>query len=695
MRLFTVFTVFLVVAAFSIGCASSSDSDATAVPAKAPEQTITPEPAVLTHELEVIVKPNETAVVLLNPKPIGDRTYVHGRTVTIDVLPQPGWEVADWLGPVFDVAGRTAKIDMTVSHSVIVSLVQSSASRPTQTPIFGRAGNPLPTIARPLSSPTSAPTPVELLAHPVPCLAIARAAYSEGKAFDSQGEYERAIEKMDEVIRLDPQCAAAYSGRGFATLHIGRNQEALRDYNEAIRLAPDAPDLYNSYYNRGLVYSDLGQHRQAIQDFNEAIRLFPGQGWLYDGRATVYDRMGDEQSARNDRDQACRFHVDRAYCDAIKRPTPTFVPTRTLTPTQNPTPFPTPTLIPTPTAVSTFNVTKTADTYDGNCDADCSLREATTAAGPGATIRIPAGVYTLEIEELTISKDLTISGTGPEKTIIQAANSPETAGHGVFDIERKNIVSISGVTIRHGNSPFGGGITNDGTLTLIDSSVIANFAENGGGIHNTGTLRLINTVVSSNTAAQYGGGVYNDGALTLQDSLISDNVAVRSYGGGIYHHRSDRSLTITKSTISGNDAHYGGGINGSRWTIADSTVSGNTSRSNGGGIHGSGILINSVLSGNTAREDGGGLAGAGRLTNVTISGNIAGQRGGGIFSDSNPLILTNSTMTLNESGVDGGGIYSDEGAIDLTPLLVSEASRVQLPLQHTPLATCLSTSCGV
>ena len=31
--------------------------------------------------------------------------------------------------------------------------------------------------------------------------------------------------------------------------------------------------------------------------------------------------------------------------------------------------------------------------------------------------------------------------------------------------------------------------------------------------------------------------------------------------------------------------------------------------------------------------------------------------------------------------------------LDLTPLLVSEASRVQPPLQHTPLATCLSTSC--
>ena len=35
------------------------------------------------------------------------------------------------------------------------------------------------------------------------------------------------------------------------------------------------------------------------------------------------------------------------------------------------------------------------------------------------------------------------------------------------------------------------------------------------------------------------------------------------------------------------------------------------------------------------------------------------------------------------------------GPDDLTPLIVSEASRVQLRLQHTPLATCLSTSCGV
>ena len=336
MRLVTAFAVILLVAAFSIACASSPDPGATPVPNLAP---------VLTHELEVILQPTESAIFLLNPKPIGDRRYVQGRTVTIDVSPQPGWEVDEWLGPVFEVVGRTAKINMNVSHSVIVRLVQSSASLPTQAPILERKAKPLPSPVTPLAPPTSSGATSEMLASgpgPTQCSAIARAAYSEGKAFDSQGEYAKAIEKMDEVIRLDPQCAVAYSSRGFAALHIGRNQEALRDYNEAIRLAPDAPDLYNSYYNRGGVYADLGQYRLGIQDFNEAIRLKPGQWWLYDGRASIYERIGDEQNAKADRDTACQLVVDKAYCRATERPAGTAVPTARPkpTPTRTPTPFP-------------------------------------------------------------------------------------------------------------------------------------------------------------------------------------------------------------------------------------------------------------------------------------------------------------------------------------------------------------------
>jgi len=174
----------------------------------------------------------------------------------------------------------------------------------------------------PSATLTSAPASVRSQGAPGQCLKQARAAYIAGKALDRQGRYAKAIEKMDEVIRLDPQCAVAYSSRGFAALHLGRNEEALRDYNEAIRLAPEAGDLYNSLYNRGGVYSDLGQYQLAIQDYNEAIRLYPGQAWLYDARARTYERIGDERKAKADIDQACKLDVDGTWCRATERPTP-------------------------------------------------------------------------------------------------------------------------------------------------------------------------------------------------------------------------------------------------------------------------------------------------------------------------------------------------------------------------------------
>ena len=320
MRGLAAFTVILSVAACSMACVSSFDAGTTPVPA------LKPTPAILTHELEVIVQPTDTAIVLLNPKPIGEHEYVHGRTVTIDVLPDSGWEVDEWVGPVWGVAGRGAKIDMTLSRSIIVSLVRSSAWLPVETSsLVEREAQPLSTptstggtfeILVPPATLTSAATPIERLAGPAPCLAVTRAAFIESKSFDAQGEYEKAIEMLNKVIRLDPQCAAAYSSRGFARLHLGHNQQAIQDYDEAIRLAPEAGDLYYSLYDRGLVYSDLGQHPRGIQDLSEAMRLHPGQGWLHDGRATIYDRMGDQEKAIADRHRACQLNVDRVYCGA-------------------------------------------------------------------------------------------------------------------------------------------------------------------------------------------------------------------------------------------------------------------------------------------------------------------------------------------------------------------------------------------
>ena len=311
-------------------------------------------------------------------------------------------------------------------------------------------------------------------------------------------------------------------------------------------------------------------------------------------------------------------------------PIPTPMPTTTAQPTMTPTPVPTPTRIPvsapsavaTPTSVPTatpipmptatpsptstpsppITVSKTEDTNDGVCDGDCSLREAIAAVNHGGTIELPTGIYTLNfLSRLTIDRDLRLIGEGADNTIIQAGIASGVADFPVFEI-KSGIVDIIGVTIRYGaeaGSP-GGGIFNNGTLTLTNSLI----SDNSSGIFNRATLTLIKSKVSANT----GRGITNfgGGTLTLHSSTVSDN----SRGG--LDLGSGSHTTLIDSTVSDNTANIGGGILvnllRTTLTLTNTTISGNTATNSGGGIYlmrDNIILANTTITGNTARTAGG------------------------------------------------------------------------------------------
>ena len=94
--------------------------------------------------------------------------------------------------------------------------------------------------------------------------------YNSGAALQEQGRPEEAIAEYDEAIRLDPQLAKAYYNRTFAYDDLGQYQRAIEDYDEAIRLDPQ---LAEAYANRGFAYTNLGQHQRAIQALDEELAL--------------------------------------------------------------------------------------------------------------------------------------------------------------------------------------------------------------------------------------------------------------------------------------------------------------------------------------------------------------------------------------------------------------------------------------
>jgi tetratricopeptide (TPR) repeat protein len=136
------------------------------------------------------------------------------------------------------------------------------------------------------------------------------AAYNNrGIAYDNLGQYQRAIEDYNEAIRLKPDYAAAYNNRWFAYMNFGQYQRAIEDYNEAIRLKPDHAI---TYFFRGNAYGNLGQYQRAIEDYNEAIRLKPDYAAAYNNRGIAYYDLGQYQRAIEDYNEAIRLKPDDA-----------------------------------------------------------------------------------------------------------------------------------------------------------------------------------------------------------------------------------------------------------------------------------------------------------------------------------------------------------------------------------------------
>ncbi len=194
---------------------------------------------------------------------------------------------------------------------------------------------------------------------------------------------------------------------------------------------------------------------------------------------------------------------------------------------------------------------------NGNDSGAGSLRDAISAAFSGNTI-VFSGVTTVTLtkQELTVNKDLTIDGGNSGVTITRQSGT-----HGrIFNITAGVTVALNNLAITKGNAPLlGGGILNNGTLTMNNCTVSGNTASQGGGIQNRFVLTLTNCTLSNNSAPKgSGGALFNmSRSATLTNCTISDNSA-KENGGGIFKLRG--SLNLTNCTIANNQAFAGGGL---------------------------------------------------------------------------------------------------------------------------------------
>ncbi len=116
----------------------------------------------------------------------------------------------------------------------------------------------------------------------------------------------------------------------------------------------------------------------------------------------------------------------------------------------------------------------------------------------------------------------------------------------------------------------GGGIFNDGTLTLERSTIELNQSVWGGGVHSLRILDMNETTVGFNTALRFGGGLANEGTASLTNSTISSNTATE-FGGNIAN-MTDGDLVLLHATVADGVSVLGSAIDNDSIVTTTSSI---------------------------------------------------------------------------------------------------------------------------
>jgi predicted outer membrane repeat protein len=312
---------------------------------------------------------------------------------------------------------------------------------------------------------------------------------------------------------------------------------------------------------------------------------------------------------------------------------------------------------------ATITVTSTEDSGPG------SLRAAIENAASGDTINFSV---TDEIQltsgTLTINKDLSIVGPGADELRVWRRSDQYFK---IFQVESGVTATISGLYISEGaafvtRDDAGGGVDNNGTLTLDSCQLTNNGAYHGGGgaLRNRGTMILKHCQVVNNLSEGQGGGILNQGMMTVSDSLISQNTAGNTTG----------DLSAPRG-----DGGGGGIANSGTLAVNNTTFMYNSARTGGGALLNSG---HAVINNNTIVNN---YCGYGRNPSV--------ERGGGIYNDGGDLSINASTIMENSvrhqstdtpptEKTRGGGVYNNSGTVSVATSIIAGNSVIISQFVH-------------
>jgi len=116
----------------------------------------------------------------------------------------------------------------------------------------------------------------------------------KGAALYNQGKYDEAIKCYNEAIKINPHYAPAWYNKGNVLNSQGKYDEAIECYDEAIGLNPQLVDAWG---NKGSALNSQGKYDEAIQACDKAIDLNPQYAMAWNNKGAALYNQGKYDEA--------------------------------------------------------------------------------------------------------------------------------------------------------------------------------------------------------------------------------------------------------------------------------------------------------------------------------------------------------------------------------------------------------------
>ena len=147
-----------------------------------------------------------------------------------------------------------------------------------------------------------------------------QALFAKAQGFENEQQWSEAFSTYSEILKFEPNNALAHARLGAISEKLGATDNAVRSYQEALRLNPgqsEARQALEGYYvNRGVTLRRNNQLDESVGMFRQAIGLNPSSADAHFELGQVLEQRGQADEAISEYQEAIKIDPDKSTAHA-------------------------------------------------------------------------------------------------------------------------------------------------------------------------------------------------------------------------------------------------------------------------------------------------------------------------------------------------------------------------------------------